>query len=232
VRVRRRRQARESRWAELRTFENGLPGVALHDAGSGSGAGSQDARIPRRSGRTARLGSIRVRRGQGSEESRCPKWRDLLKSTRAKKSRSGGRLVCRPITSLGCSGAAQGRRFRFGGNHGRRTELRTEAGGGIAGRLSDQSAQTSREMLDFYKQQQAQITPFATSRMNNGLPFANAMSDASNGTIARSFAPARAQLQRRLSSFGSLPSGSPRRHFRTSMRTAHARSTRGRCRTS
>lgn len=81
-------------------------------------------------------------------------------------------------------------------------------------KLTDQSAQTSREMLDFYKQQQGKIDPFATSRLNNGLPFANAMSDASNGTIARSFAPLYAQQNRRFSGFGALPSG-----FREQART-------------
>jgi hypothetical protein len=51
------------------------------------------------------------------------------------------------------------------------------------------------------------IKPYATSRLNGGLPFFNALTDYNSGTTARAFQPARAALERRLSSFGILPSG-------------------------
>jgi hypothetical protein len=51
------------------------------------------------------------------------------------------------------------------------------------------------------------IKPYATERLNKGLPFFGALTDFNKGTIARSFQPAKAALEKRLSSFGSLPSG-------------------------
>jgi hypothetical protein len=51
------------------------------------------------------------------------------------------------------------------------------------------------------------IKPYATSRLNGGLPFFNALTDYNSGTISRSFQPARMTLEKRLSGYGSLPSG-------------------------
>jgi hypothetical protein len=69
-----------------------------------------------------------------------------------------------------------------------------------------QNAATQREMLGIYKDQFKKIEPFETERMKNGLPFFNALTDFSSGTNAQAFAPARAQLLRRLGG-QSLPSG-------------------------
>jgi hypothetical protein len=80
--------------------------------------------------------------------------------------------------------------------------------------LSNEQAQTGREMLGFWKDQYNKITPFATERMNNGLPFYNSLTDFSTGTNAQAFAPEMAALNRTLSNYGSLPSG-----FATQTRT-------------
>jgi hypothetical protein len=53
----------------------------------------------------------------------------------------------------------------------------------------------------------AAIKPYAMSRLNNGLPFFPALTDNLNGVLARSYQPARAANERRLASFGNLPSG-------------------------
>lgn len=80
---------------------------------------------------------------------------------------------------------------------------------------TQQAAQTSKEMLGVYKSQLAKIDPFATSRLNAGLPFFNSLTDASKGQIAQAYQPAYAALNRRLSTMGALPSG-----FRTTATTA------------
>jgi hypothetical protein len=86
---------------------------------------------------------------------------------------------------------------------------------------SDQEKKAAQSQLDLSKQlgniasgnqaQQQQIfntiKPFGTSRMNNGLPFANALSDYSAGTNARAFAPARAHLEQYLNKSPGGPSG-------------------------
>jgi hypothetical protein len=51
------------------------------------------------------------------------------------------------------------------------------------------------------------IKPFGTSRMSNGLPFFNALTDYAAGTNAQAAAPARARLLRSLGSQSGLPSG-------------------------
>jgi hypothetical protein len=51
------------------------------------------------------------------------------------------------------------------------------------------------------------IKPYATSRLNGGLPFFNALTDYNSGTISRSFQPARMTLEKRLSGYGSLTFG-------------------------
>lgn len=72
---------------------------------------------------------------------------------------------------------------------------------------TNQAAQTSKDMLNIYKNQYAKIEPFATSRMNNGLPFFPALTDFAKGTTAQAYAPAYSALNKRMSSMGALPSG-------------------------
>jgi hypothetical protein len=70
-----------------------------------------------------------------------------------------------------------------------------------------QNTKTQQDMLNFYKTQQLKIDPFATQRLNEGLPFFNALTDFSKGPIEQAYAPQYAALNRRLSSMGALPSG-------------------------
>lgn len=72
---------------------------------------------------------------------------------------------------------------------------------------SNQASANSREMMDFQKQQMGLITPFATNRMQNGLPFYNSLTDSTNGTTAQAFKPAYAALNQRMSTQGALPNG-------------------------
>ena len=62
-------------------------------------------------------------------------------------------------------------------------------------------------MLSAQKAQMAKIDPFATSRLNNGLPFYGALTDYGKGTLAQSYLPTYASANRRMSSMGALPSG-------------------------
>ena len=74
--------------------------------------------------------------------------------------------------------------------------------------LANQEAKSASDASQIVKDQYAKINPFATSRLQNGLPYFNAAADASSGTVARSFAPARANLLRSQALFGnSLPNG-------------------------
>lgn len=73
---------------------------------------------------------------------------------------------------------------------------------------ANQQIQLQQYMMDLMKQYQGQTTPFWTSRLNGGLPFFNALTDYNKGTIAQSFAPGRAAMERNLAGFGdTLPSG-------------------------
>jgi hypothetical protein len=74
-------------------------------------------------------------------------------------------------------------------------------------RLNDQTAAIAGKNQQLVEDQFNKISPFATSRLNNGLPFAPAMTDFSSGTNAQAFAPGRAQLKRSLARFGTAPSG-------------------------
>jgi hypothetical protein len=74
-------------------------------------------------------------------------------------------------------------------------------------RATDQASRTSADMLNVYKSQLGKIDPFATSRLNNGLPYYKALTDFSSGTNAKAYAPAYAALNRRFSSMGAMPSG-------------------------
>ena len=73
--------------------------------------------------------------------------------------------------------------------------------------LTNQLAGTANRQEQFMENQQNKVNPFYTSRMNNGLPYMNALTDSAGGTTARAFAPARASLMQRLGSQPGLPSG-------------------------
>jgi hypothetical protein len=51
------------------------------------------------------------------------------------------------------------------------------------------------------------IKPYAMSRLNNGLPFYNNLTDYTSGVASKAYAPVRAATLRRLTSMGDLPSG-------------------------
>lgn len=63
-------------------------------------------------------------------------------------------------------------------------------------------------MMDMLQQYKAQTDPFWMNRLKNGLPFMNQLTDYTGGTLAKSFAPIRAGVNRNLAGFGdTLPSG-------------------------
>jgi hypothetical protein len=65
------------------------------------------------------------------------------------------------------------------------------------------AAQNSARENDQY----AAIKPYAMSRLNNGLPFYNNLTDYTSGVASKAYAPVRAATLRRLTSMGDLPSG-------------------------
>ena len=73
--------------------------------------------------------------------------------------------------------------------------------------LSNQTAQTAADQTAFMKSQEQKIDPFATTRLNNGLPFYGDLTDYGKGTIASSFAPGRAAILQRFNTMSGLPSG-------------------------
>ena len=52
-----------------------------------------------------------------------------------------------------------------------------------------------------------EVVPFAKERMYGGLPYKDILLDSQSGLIPRAFLPARVNAERRLLSFGDLPSG-------------------------
>jgi hypothetical protein len=74
-------------------------------------------------------------------------------------------------------------------------------------RLTDATAKIATDNNQLVKDQFAKISPYATSRLNNGLPFYNSLTDFSAGKNAQAYAPAQAQLRRNLARMGTLPSG-------------------------
>jgi hypothetical protein len=72
--------------------------------------------------------------------------------------------------------------------------------------LTNQLAGVANRQQDFFEKQQNTVNPFYLQRMQSGLPYFNALTDAQSGLTAQAFAPARADLMRRLSS-STLPSG-------------------------
>jgi hypothetical protein len=73
--------------------------------------------------------------------------------------------------------------------------------------LANTETQAGTQALQFVQNQQNAVNPFYTSRMQNGLPYMNQLTDASSGLTAQAFAPARQQLLQRLGTQQGLPSG-------------------------
>lgn len=73
--------------------------------------------------------------------------------------------------------------------------------------LANTESQAGQQALQFVQNQQNAVNPFYTSRMQNGLPYFNQITDAASGTTARAFAPARQQLLQQLGTQQGLPSG-------------------------
>src|SRR5258708_6441408 len=88
--------------------------------------------------------------------------------------------------------------------------------------LADQKKKEAQSQADLNDQLTKQFqefssvsNPFWENRLKSGLPFMNQLTDYNNGTLARSFAPARAAMNRNLAGFGdTLPSG-----FKAGMQT-------------
>lgn len=74
--------------------------------------------------------------------------------------------------------------------------------------LSTQMGTAMKQAQDFNQAQQAKIDPYATSRLNNGLPFYSNMQDSAGGASAQAYAPAKAAIMRRYGAMGdAAPSG-------------------------
>lgn len=73
--------------------------------------------------------------------------------------------------------------------------------------LTAQLGKTADKQETFLEAQQAKVNPFYTQRMQTGLPYQAQAMDAAGGTTARAFAPARADLLRRIGGSSGLPSG-------------------------
>lgn len=80
--------------------------------------------------------------------------------------------------------------------------------------LTNQEGAAAGRQEQFAENQQNKVNPFYTQRMNSGDPNFNQYTDARSGAIARSFAPARQQLNLQLGTQQGLPSG-----FATQART-------------
>lgn len=72
---------------------------------------------------------------------------------------------------------------------------------------SRQASANSTENNKLFHDQYAKVNAYAEPRLQNGLPFFPAMTDYNSGVNAQAFAPARATLNRNLTSMGDLPSG-------------------------
>ena len=73
--------------------------------------------------------------------------------------------------------------------------------------LTNQEGAAAGRQEQFFEGQQNKVNPFYTSRMQNGLPYFNQLTDAASGLNARAFAPARQQLLAQLGTQQGLPSG-------------------------
>ena len=73
---------------------------------------------------------------------------------------------------------------------------------------AQQQSQLANTLSSLAAQREALQQPYIQSRIEGGLPFREQALDFSGGSLARSYAPARGALLRRLSGYGSaLPSG-------------------------
>jgi hypothetical protein len=64
------------------------------------------------------------------------------------------------------------------------------------------------QLTSMFKTYASASNPFWLNQLKNGLPFMSQLTDYTGGTLAKSFAPVRAQVNRNLSGFGdTLPSG-------------------------
>jgi hypothetical protein len=73
--------------------------------------------------------------------------------------------------------------------------------------LTNQLATVANRNQDFVEKQQARVNPFYGDLMDHGPDYTNAALDYAGGTNARAFAPAKADLVRRLGASTGLPSG-------------------------
>lgn len=73
--------------------------------------------------------------------------------------------------------------------------------------LANQTASTAQRQEQFLESQENKIDPFGTSRLNNGLPFFNALTDYTGGTTAAAYAPGRGAILRKFDTMSGLPSG-------------------------
>lgn len=73
--------------------------------------------------------------------------------------------------------------------------------------LSNKEAAAADRAQKFKEDQQNYVNPFYKQRMAQGLPYLSSALDYAGGTNAAAFAPARAQLMRRLGQSNGLPSG-------------------------
>ncbi|MBV9179876.1 MAG: hypothetical protein JO356_01075 [Acidobacteria bacterium] len=74
--------------------------------------------------------------------------------------------------------------------------------------LDNQLSNVFGQQFQFQQAQQNKANPFYTSMMDKGLPYFNSLTDASSGTTAQAFQPAKAQLERQLGQqTNMLPSG-------------------------
>jgi len=81
------------------------------------------------------------------------------------------------------------------------------------GELASVEGKIAQDNAQLVKDQYNKIDPYATTRLNRGLPYFPAVTDYASGTSARAYAPARAAALRNLAPISAaLPSG-----FRTSM---------------
>ena len=75
-------------------------------------------------------------------------------------------------------------------------------------RLTDREIALGESRNRREEEQYAQIKPFAFSRLQNGLPFFDALMDSAGGVTKRAFAPQYAALNRQWGGRPDLPSGS------------------------
>lgn len=67
--------------------------------------------------------------------------------------------------------------------------------------------QVAKEMVDVDRRYRGMIEPYATERLNNGLPYARDLLDFNGSTNSQAYLPARARLMKVLASSGDMPSG-------------------------